>query len=72
MDIPQAFVRVARDVAGGQFEGQIYTFDLSSGVVELVVNPSLAGRIGPEVHERVELARARVLEGSVELEHFGP
>jgi len=71
MDIPSAMLRVARDVASGRFIGKVYTFDLASGVVDLKLNPALAGRVTPEARAAVDAARRRIVAGEVELEHFG-
>ena len=72
MDIPEAMMRLARATAGGSFEGRVYTFDLASGVVELVLNPRFRTHLPPEALERVDHARERILAGEVELERFGP
>jgi basic membrane lipoprotein Med (substrate-binding protein (PBP1-ABC) superfamily) len=71
MDIPEAMVRVARDVQSGSFSGRVYRFDLASGVVDLALNPELASALPAAATGAVEEARRQVLEGTVELEHFG-
>jgi basic membrane lipoprotein Med (substrate-binding protein (PBP1-ABC) superfamily) len=71
MDIPEAMVRVARTVRDGAFEGRVFTFDLASGVVELVPNPAQGDRVSEETSAAVAAARDRLIEGEVELEHFG-
>lgn len=70
MDIPEAMFRVAEDVKGGTFVGQVFAFDLASGVVELVVNPALDSSVGPEARLALAEARSRLLSGEIELEHF--
>jgi basic membrane lipoprotein Med (substrate-binding protein (PBP1-ABC) superfamily) len=71
MDIPEAMVRLTKEVRAGTFTGRVYTFDLASGVVELVVNPELTSRISTETQAAVEAARLKLLNGQVELQHFG-
>jgi len=71
MDIPEAMVRVAQTVRDDAFEGRVFTFDLASGVVELVLNPALGDRVPEETSAAVAAARDRLIEGEVELEHFG-
>jgi basic membrane lipoprotein Med (substrate-binding protein (PBP1-ABC) superfamily) len=71
MDIPEAMLRLAKEVRAGTFKGQVYTFDLASGVVDLVINPELADRLSAETRAAVESARSRLLLGQVELQHFG-
>ncbi len=71
MDIPAAMLRVAEDVRAGRFVGRVYTFDLASGVVDLVLNPARADRVPPADVTALEDARRRIVAGTVELEHFG-
>ncbi len=70
MDIPEAMVVVARQVQAGAFTGTVFTFDLESGVVSLVLNPALKDGLDGAVIEAVDRERARILAGDVELEHF--
>ncbi len=70
MDIPEAMVVVAGQVRAGAFSGAISTFDLESGVVGLVSNPTLAAGLDAPVLGAVDRARASILAGDVELEHF--
>jgi basic membrane lipoprotein Med (substrate-binding protein (PBP1-ABC) superfamily) len=70
MDIPEAMLHIAGEVRAGTFKGQVYTFDLASGVVDLVSNPELADRVSPETQAAVADARSRLLRGQVELQHF--
>jgi basic membrane lipoprotein Med (substrate-binding protein (PBP1-ABC) superfamily) len=71
MDIPEAMLRITKEVRAGTFTGRVYTFDLASGVVDLVSNPALANRLSAETHTAVEDARSRLLLGQVKLQHFG-
>lgn len=71
MDIPEAMVRVAEDVAGGSFQGGLYVFDLASGLVELVMNPALAENVPSEVRDALTEAHSAVVDGTVDLAHFG-
>jgi basic membrane lipoprotein Med (substrate-binding protein (PBP1-ABC) superfamily) len=72
MDIPDAMTRIAREVRDRTFAGgKVYTFDLASGVVELVINPQLENRLSPQTRAAIEDARTRLLNGEIELEHFG-
>ena len=67
----EAVGRVAADVRDGRFRGKVYTFDLASGVVDLRLNPELADKVSASAEEVMTLARRGVLDGRVELEHFG-
>jgi basic membrane lipoprotein Med (substrate-binding protein (PBP1-ABC) superfamily) len=55
LDLPGAFVEVARRVKAGRFEAAPMRLGMAQGIVSLVVNPALRERIPPDVQE--ELAR---------------
>lgn len=54
IDLPQAFLTVAREVHAGTFTPRIIRLGASSGVVRLVLNPALEARIPPAVRARVD------------------
>lgn len=56
LDIPESFVRIARDVATGVHAGRVYDFDLASGIVFLAYNPELEDRVSDAVRQRVAAA----------------
>jgi len=60
LDIPRAFVAVARRVKEGRFEAEPIRLGMAEDIVDLVVNPELADRIPPEVRREVERARAAI------------
>lgn len=57
IDLPRAFLAVARQVRGGDFVPAVETFGLASGVVQFVENPALADLFTPEVRARLDAAR---------------
>lgn len=57
IDLPRAFLTVAREVRGGEFVPTAETFGLASGVVRFVENPALADLFTPEIRARVDAAR---------------
>ena len=71
VDIPEAMVRVARELVEGTAHRPVYAFDLGSGVVSLRLGPLLAQTPDPSLHEVLEKARAEVTAGIVELESWG-
>jgi hypothetical protein len=71
VDLAEAMVRVAQEALDGSFQGPVYAFDLGSGVVNLRLGPLLTDVPDPRVHEALELARAEINAGIVELESFG-
>jgi len=57
IDLPRAFVAVAREVKSGSFTPHVETFGLKSGVIRYEANQALAGRIPPGLLARVNAAR---------------
>lgn len=54
IDLPRAFLSIAREVQNGTFTAQQIRFGSSSAIVRLVRNPALAARIPPDVHARLD------------------
>ena len=64
IDLPRAFFLVAQDVKAGTFRPRVVTFDSRTGVVELVMNPALHGRIPAAGRSRVDSVRALMHAGA--------
>jgi basic membrane lipoprotein Med (substrate-binding protein (PBP1-ABC) superfamily) len=64
IDVPHAFLLVAREVKAGTFRPRVVTFDSKSGVVELVVNPALESRVPTPVRARIDSIRALMRAGT--------
>ena len=64
IDLPHAFLEVAREVRGGQFRPRVVEFDAKSDVVRLVLNPLLIDRIPAGSRARIDSVRARMHEGA--------
>lgn len=64
IDLPHAFLMVAREVKSGVFRPRVITFDAKSGVVQLVVNPALQSRIPHRTLSRIDSVRARMQSGA--------
>ena len=58
IDLPHAFLLVAREVKSGSFQPRVITFPSSSGVVQLVLNPALTSRIPASTRARLDSVRA--------------
>lgn len=71
LDVPEAMLRVAREVRDGFFVGQTYSFDLGSGVLDVVLNPDLDPTVLEAANDAVENARAEVTAGLIDLDHLG-
>jgi basic membrane lipoprotein Med (substrate-binding protein (PBP1-ABC) superfamily) len=71
VDVAEAMVRVAREVHDGTFLGEPYVFDFGSGVLDVLLNPTMpATRLAP-LQEALEVARSEVTAGIVEVEKLG-
>ena len=64
IDLPHAFLVVAREVKSGEFKPRVITFDAKSGVVELVVNPALRHRVPAPTVAAIDSVRTRIHAGS--------
>jgi len=56
IDLPRAFLLVAREVQGGTFVPRVESFGLASGVVQYVPNPALDSLVPPSLAARVRAA----------------
>lgn len=65
IDLPKAFLTIARQVRNGRFASRVVTFDGRSGVVRLIVNPAQRARIPADVLARVDSAQAAALSGTL-------
>ena len=71
VNVPEAMLRVAREVRDGTFVGRVYTFDLGSGVLDVRINPELEPGLLALASEALELARSEVTAGLVEFDGLG-
>ena len=62
IDLPHAFVEVAREVKEGRFRGRVIALGGNENVVKLVINPAYAPKIPPVLAAQVDSVR-RELEG---------
>jgi basic membrane protein A len=58
IDLPQAFLLVAREVESESFQPRVISFPSKSGVVRLVLNPALASRIPDTIRARLDSIQA--------------
>jgi basic membrane lipoprotein Med (substrate-binding protein (PBP1-ABC) superfamily) len=71
VDVPEAMLRVAREVHDGTFVGRVFSFDLGSGVLDIRVNQNLDPAVLGSAVEALELARSEVTAGLVEFDELG-
>ena len=65
LDIPQAFVSIARQVKDGTFKAQIERMGMKEGVVSLVINPQLVNLISDSLMKEIDDARQAILRGDL-------
>lgn len=63
IDLPHAFLTVAREVQAKQFHAHVLYLGMESDVVRLVVNPALRSLITPALQARLDSARAAMADG---------
>ena len=63
IDLPLAFLTIAKEVKAGTFKGGVATLGEESRVVTLVLNPSLADKIPPATRTQVDSLQARMFAG---------
>jgi basic membrane protein A len=71
VDLPEAMVRIAREVRDGTFSGRAFSFDLGSGVLDVALNPDLGEDRLAVATDALEDARAEVTAGLVEFDGLG-
>jgi len=70
VDVAEAMVRVAREVHDGTFRGGPYTFDFGSGILDVVINPTMPATSSSDLSEALDEARSEVTAGIVEVERL--
>ncbi len=66
LDVPRAFLSVAREVKSGSFTPRVVELGTRSGVVRLVLNPALADRIPAATRAAVDSVEAQLRAGTFE------
>ncbi len=70
IDLPKAFLAIAREVKAGRFTPRVETFGLAGGVLRYDVNPALAGKVPAALAARVKAAADSIAAGT--LKPLGP
>lgn len=63
IDLPHAFLTVARDVKAGRFTPKVIYLGSKTDVVKLVINPALRHLISPALQTRLDTTRRAIEEG---------
>jgi basic membrane protein A len=66
IDLPHAFVSIAREVKEGRFRARIIRLGSSTEVTRFVLNPVWRERIPPEVRARIDSVEQRIASGAVQ------
>jgi basic membrane protein A len=61
IDLPRAFLTVAREVRGGTFSPRVESFGLKSGVIRYESNPALEETVPATVKERMKAAADSIM-----------
>jgi basic membrane protein A len=64
IDLPRAFLTVAREVKGQSFQPRVVTFDAKSDIVRLVINPSLRSIIPAATIAQIDSVNALIHSGA--------
>ena len=72
IDLPRAFLTVAREVQAGGFRPRVVDLGMKSGVVQLVYNPQLESRIPASTRAAVDSARRAIEAGTLKPLGDGP
>jgi basic membrane lipoprotein Med (substrate-binding protein (PBP1-ABC) superfamily) len=64
IDLPRAFLLVAREVQERRFRPRVVSLGIRSGVVQLVMNPALASRVPAATRQRVDSLTTLMVAGT--------
>ena len=66
IDLPHAFLAVARDVKEGRFRARVIRLGSTVGVTKFVLNPAWRNRIPPAVLARLDSTQRRISSGALQ------
>ncbi len=72
IDLPRAFMIVAREVQAGTFTPRVVSLGIHDDVVRLTLNPALASRIDAATRAVVDSVRAAIAAGTMRVEQGPP
>ncbi|HEX3275636.1 MAG TPA: BMP family protein [Gemmatimonadales bacterium] len=65
IDLPRAFLLVAREIKDGTFRPRVEAFGLASGVIRYQPNPALRAKVPPALAARVQAAADSIAAGTL-------
>lgn len=72
IDLPHAFLSLAREVQSGQFKSRVVRFDTKSDVVRWVYNPALRETVPAATRAQVDSVTGRIRAGTFSWSSGGP
>lgn len=66
IDLPRAFLLVAREIQSGGFTPKVESFGLASGVIRFVLNPAVDLTVPAELQARVDAAADSIAAGTLD------
>jgi basic membrane lipoprotein Med (substrate-binding protein (PBP1-ABC) superfamily) len=67
IDIPTAFVAIAREVEDGTFKSRVIEEHMKDGAIAVVYNPALVTKIPSDVHNLIEQTEAAIRDGTLKV-----
>lgn len=64
IDLPHAFLLIARAVRAGNFSGKVFSLGLHDNVVTFVLNPQMSAVVPKDVLSMVDSTRGKMIEGT--------
>lgn len=65
LDLPHAFLELARRVRDGRWQPGVMFFGIRDGVVDIAINEQLAARVPAELRARIAAARDSIIAGTL-------
>jgi len=69
IDLPRAFLEVAREIRTGKFIPGVISLGLYDDVVRLVLNPRMSAAIPKRIRTEVDSVRTALIDGTLKLPH---
>jgi basic membrane lipoprotein Med (substrate-binding protein (PBP1-ABC) superfamily) len=67
IDLPRAFLEIAREVKKGGFKGRVFNLGLHDRVVTFVPNPAMSSAISPATRAGVDSVEKQMIAGTFKI-----
>jgi basic membrane lipoprotein Med (substrate-binding protein (PBP1-ABC) superfamily) len=68
LDVPEAFLQIAREVKDGSFQGEVHPYGMKSGVVSLVLNPALESKLPAATRQKIDETKQAIEAGTLKVD----